>query len=61
MPARGGSFENGNGQFFWRPEGGEAEILGEGFAVAASGDGTWVVTFDADAVKPLTAWRLEWR
>jgi hypothetical protein len=61
VPARGGSFENGNVQFFWRPEGGEAELLGEGFAVAASDDGTWVVTFDADAVKPLTAWRLEWR
>jgi hypothetical protein len=61
VPSRGGSFENGNFQFFWRPEGGEAELLGEGFAVAASDDGTWVVTFDGDSPKPLTAWRLEWR
>ncbi len=60
VPARDGAFENGNVQFFWRPEGGEPVTVGEGFAVAASGDGTWVVTFDADAVKPLTAWRLEW-
>ena len=28
VPSRGGSFENGNAQFFWRPEGGEAEFLG---------------------------------
>jgi len=61
VPTRGGSFENGNVQFFWRPEGGEAELLGEGFAVAASGDGAWVVTFDGESPKPLTAWRLEWQ
>jgi hypothetical protein len=61
VPARAGSFENGNVQFFWRPDGGEAQPLGEGFAVAASEDGTWLVTFDGDSPKPLTAWRLEWR
>lgn len=61
VPGRGGSFENGNFQFFWRPEGGEAELLGDGFAVAASDDGTWLVTFDGDSPKPLTAWRLEWQ
>ena len=61
VPARGGSFENGNAQFFWRPDEGEAQSLGEGFAVAASDDGTWVVKFDGDSPKPLTAWRLEWR
>lgn len=61
VPSRGGAFESGNVEFFWRPEGGEPVALGRGFAVAAGGDGAWVLTFDAAAAKPLTAWRFEWR
>jgi len=62
VPARNGYFESGGRQFFWRPEGGEPAAVAKGVAVAASGDGTWVVTFRGDeAARPLTAYRLAWR
>jgi len=62
VPARDGFFENGDGRFFWRSEGGEPIFIGEGFVVAANGDGTWVVTLaGGEGVKAVTAWRLEWR
>jgi hypothetical protein len=60
-PARGGAFENLGGRYFWRPEGGEAAFVGEGAAVAASADGSWVVVYRAGALKPLEAVRFEWR
>ena len=62
VPARNGFFENGDGGFFWRSEGGEPALIGEGFVVAASGDGSWVVTLSGgEGVKAVTAWRLAWR
>lgn len=62
VPARDGFFENGDGGFFWRSEGGEPTFIGEGVVVAASGDGTWVVTLaGGEGVRPVTARRLEWR
>jgi len=61
VPARNGSFENGDGRFFWRNEGGEATLIGEGFVVAASGDGSWVVTLAGDeGVRAVTALMLGW-
>lgn len=61
VPARGGSFENGGNGFSWRPDGGEPAFVTKGVVVAASGDGTWVVTYGSNDNKPLNALRLEWR
>jgi hypothetical protein len=62
VPARDGFFENGDGRFSWRSEGGEATFIGDGFVVAASGDGSWVVTLGGgEGVRAVTARRLEWR
>lgn len=62
VPARGGSFENGGVAFFWRPDGGEAVFVGKGSAVAASGDGSWVVaSSDEEGGSAVTAYRLAWR
>jgi hypothetical protein len=62
VPTRSGSFENGGAAFFWRPDGGEAAFVGKGSAVAASGDGTWVVAYsDDEGGSAVTAYRLVWR
>lgn len=61
VPARGGSFEDGGGGFYWRPDGGEPAFIGEGSVVAASGDGTWVVAYGGEGGNALKAWRLAWR
>lgn len=61
VPRRGGAFESINGRYFWRPEGREAEFVGDGRAVAVSADGSWVVVYRAGALRPLEAVRLEWR
>ena len=61
VPARGGSFENGGNGFSWRPDGGEPAFVTKGVVVAASGDGTWVVTYGSNDNKPINALRLEWR
>ncbi|NIT35805.1 MAG: hypothetical protein GTN49_04790 [candidate division Zixibacteria bacterium] len=61
-PARNGFFENGDGGFFWRSEGGESTFIGEGVVVAASGDGSWVVTLaGGEGVRAVAARRLAWR
>jgi hypothetical protein len=62
VPARGGAFENGGAGFYWRPDGGEAAFVAKGAAVAASGDGTWLVAYGGDGGEAaLTAYRLAWR
>jgi hypothetical protein len=61
VPARGGSFENGGNGFSWRPDGGEPAFVAKGAIVAASGDGSWVVTYGGDEGGGLTAYRLAWR
>lgn len=62
VPARNGFFENGDGGFSWRAEGGERTFIGEGVVVAASGDGSWVVTLaGGEGVRRVTARRLAWR
>jgi hypothetical protein len=60
-PGASGSFENAGNKFFWHEEGREAIYVGEGRALAVSGDGGWLITYRADAARPLTAVRLEWR
>ncbi len=62
VPGRGGSFENGANGFSWRPDGGEPTFVAKGAAVAASGDGSWVVAYGGDEGEATaTAYRLAWR
>jgi hypothetical protein len=61
VPTRGGAFGNGAAGFYWRPDGGEQTFVAKGAAVAASGDGSWLVAYGAGGELAVTAYRLAWR